>query len=85
MLPNVSVTGGYYRRQFYNQSYTTNLDVDPDRDYTPFTIVGPKHPNLPNGGGESITLFNLNTDKTGVVNPLLTRSTTRARATTASR
>ena len=79
LLPNVSVTGGYYRRQFYNQSYTTNLDVDPDRDYTPFTIVGPKHPNLPNGGGESITLYNLNNDKTGVVNPLLTRSTTRAR------
>ena len=25
----------------------TNLDVDPDLDYTPFTIVGPTHPNLP--------------------------------------
>ena len=79
LLPNFSVTGGYYRRQFYNTQYTTNLDVDPVRDYTPFTIVGPSNPNLPNGGGEIITLYNLNDDKRGVVNSVLTWSENRTR------
>ena len=79
LLPNFSVTGGYYRRQFYNMQYTTNLDVDPVRDYTPFTIVGPSNPNLPGGGGETITLYNLNDDKRGVVNSVLTWSENRTR------
>ena len=79
VMPYVSVTAGYYRRQFYNVSYVTNLAVDPDRDYTPFTIVGPSHPNLPNGGGEIITLYNLNDDKRGVVNSLRTWSTANSR------
>ncbi len=79
VMPNVSVTAGYYRRQFYNLSYTTNLDVDPDRDFTPFTIVGPANPNLPGGGGEVIMLYNLNDDKRGVVNNVLTWSTSRTR------
>jgi hypothetical protein len=79
VMPNFSVTAGYYRRQFYNLSFTTNLDVDPDRDYTPFTIAGPTHPNLPDGGGEIITLYNLNDNKRGVVNSLQTWSTTRTR------
>ena len=78
VFPNVSVTAGYYRRQFYNISYTNNLDVDPDRDYTPFTIVGPSNPNLPNGGGEIITLYNLNADKAGVVNNVMTWSDNRS-------
>ncbi len=64
---NMSVTGGYYRRQFYNIAAEPNLAVDPDLDYTPFTIVGPTHPNLPNGGGELITLYNLNPNKQGAV------------------
>jgi hypothetical protein len=79
LMPNFSVTAGYYRRQFYNIQYTTNLDVNPDRDYTPFTIVGPTNPNLPNGGGEIITLYNLNPDKAGAVNSLTTTSDDRTR------
>ncbi|MGH9385549.1 MAG: carboxypeptidase regulatory-like domain-containing protein [Vicinamibacterales bacterium] len=79
VMPRVAVTAGYYRRQFYNIGYTRNLDVDPDLDYTPFTIVGPAHPNLPNGGGEIITLYNLNDNKRGVVNNIQTWSSTRAR------
>lgn len=79
LIPNFSVTAGYYRRQFYNLQYTTNLAVDPDRDYTPFTIVGPSNRNLPNGGGEIITLYNLNDDKRGAVDSLTTASDNRSR------
>jgi hypothetical protein len=74
LLPNISVTGGYYRRQFYNDAWTRNLAVDPDRDFTPFTIIGPTHPNLPGGGGEIITLYNLNENKRGQVDSIRTNS-----------
>jgi hypothetical protein len=74
LLPNVSVTAGYYRRQFYNDAWTRNLAVDPDADFTAFTIVGPRHANLPNGGGEIITLYNLNENKRGAVNSIRTNS-----------
>lgn len=69
-----AITAGYYRRQFYNLSWTDNLLVDPDRDYTPFTITAPRDPRLPNGGGEVITLYNLNPNKLGVVDNLVTAS-----------
>jgi hypothetical protein len=74
LLPNVSMTAGYYRRQFYDLSWTRNTLVDPDRDYSPFTITGPTHPNLPGGGGELITLYNLNNDKRGQVSSIRTVS-----------
>jgi len=74
LLPNMSITAGYYRRQFYNLTWAPNLAIDPVADYTPFTIVGPTHPNLPNGGGEIITLYNLNDNKRGQVNRVRTNS-----------
>jgi hypothetical protein len=73
LFPNMSLTAGYYRRQFYNLTWEPNLAVDPVRDYTPFTIVGPTHPNLPISG-EVITLYNLNEDKRGQVNRVRTNS-----------
>jgi hypothetical protein len=79
LFPNVSITGGYYRRQFYKQDWTRNLAVDPDLDFTPFTIVGPTHPNLPGGGGEIITLYNLNENKRGAVEEIETFSTNNTR------
>ena len=79
LFRNVSVTGGYYRRQFYKQQVTLNLAVDPDRDFTPFTIVGPTHPSLPDGGGEVITLYNLNDNKRGAVNSIRTWSDSNTR------
>jgi hypothetical protein len=79
LFANISVTAGYYRRQFYNQEWTRNLAVDPDRDFTPFTVVGPSHPNLPGGGGEIITLYNLNNDKRGAVEEITTYSTNNTR------
>ncbi len=74
LFPNVSLTAGYYRRQFYNLDWTRNLAVDPGVDYTPFTVVGPTHPDLPGGGGEMITIYNLNNDKRGAVESIRTYS-----------
>ncbi len=55
----IAVTGGYYRRTFQHLSMTRNLAVDPVTGYTPFTITAPTDPNLPGGGGEVITMYNL--------------------------
>jgi hypothetical protein len=79
LRPNVSLTGGYYRRQFYNLTADVNTAVDPAADYTPFTVTGPKHPNLPNGGGELITLYNLNPNRQGAVNNIRINSADRSR------
>jgi hypothetical protein len=62
----LAVTAGYYRRHFQNLSITRNLAVDPFTDYTPFEITAPSHPDLPGGGGERITMYNLNRDRVGV-------------------
>ena len=74
LRPGVSVGGGYYRRQFYNLRWTDNLLVDPDRDYTPFTITVPLDSRLPDGGGEVITLYNLNPAKLGQVENVIKAS-----------
>jgi hypothetical protein len=74
LRPGLGITAGYYRRQFYNIPWTDNLLVDPDRDYTPFTITAPADPRLPGGGGEVISLHNLNPSKLGVVDNLVTAS-----------
>jgi carboxypeptidase family protein/TonB-dependent receptor-like protein len=74
LFPRVSVTAGYYHRSFYNIQYTTNTLVNPDTDYTPFNITIPRNPNLPDGGGQVITMYNLNPNKLGLVNSVLTWS-----------
>jgi Carboxypeptidase regulatory-like domain len=74
LFPRVAVTAGYYHRSFQHLQYTKNTLVNPDTDYTPFTITVPTNPNLPDGGGQTITMYNLNTDKLGLVNNVLTWS-----------
>jgi Carboxypeptidase regulatory-like domain len=75
VMSGVSVTAGYYRRQFYNLGVTKNLLVDPVLDWTPFTITAPTDPRLPNGGGEVLTLYNLNPAKLGAVDNVSSFST----------
>jgi hypothetical protein len=60
LFPRVAVTAGYYRRQFYDIQYPKNNALDPVANFTPFTIVVPANANLPNGGGQTITAYNLN-------------------------
>jgi carboxypeptidase family protein len=74
VIPNVSVTAGFYHRTFQHIQYTKNTLVNPDTDYTPFTVTVPKNASLPDGGGQTITMFNLNPNKLGVVSNLLTWS-----------
>ncbi len=65
LLPGLSVTGGWYRRDFTNQFWTDNRLLGPE-NYTPFTFTGPVDPRLPNGGGELITAYNLNPSHFGI-------------------
>ncbi len=45
LFPRVSVTGGYYRRQFYDIQFTTESRRSiPIANYTPFTIIVPDEP-----------------------------------------
>ena len=71
LRPGFAVSAGYYRRQYYNLTWTDNLLVDPDRDYTPFTIVVPRDTRLPGGGGEVITMYNLVPGKLGQVDSVV--------------
>ena len=74
LFPRVSVTGGYYHRTFQHLQVTRNTLVNPDTDYTPFTIVIPNNSSLPGGGGQSITMYNLNPARLGLVNNVVTWS-----------
>jgi len=79
LFPRVSVTAGYYHRSFQHIQYTKNTAIDPVADYQAFAIPGPANANLPNGGGGSITVYNLNAAKRGVVNNVLTYSDSNSR------
>ena len=79
LFPRMSVTGGYYRRQFYNIQYTKNRAIDATRDFTPFSITVPSTPNLPGGGGQVITLYNRSTATTGLTDNITNWSTNNTR------
>jgi hypothetical protein len=74
LTPRMSVTGGFYHRGFQHIQYTKNTLIDPVADYQAFTVIAPGSASLPNGGGQSITVYNLNAAKRGVVNNVLTWS-----------
>ena len=79
LFPRVSVTAGYYHRSFQHIQYTRNTLIDPAADYQAFTIVAPTNANLPGGGGQPITVYNLNAAKRGIVNSVLTFSDNNSR------
>lgn len=64
LMQRVSVTAGYYRRNFYNLDVTDNLNLAVT-DWTPFAITGPTDPRLPRSG-ERITMYSLLPTKVGV-------------------
>jgi hypothetical protein len=68
----VSLTAAYYHRHFFDMQLTRNLAVDPDRDWTTYTIVSPLD-------GERITMYNLNPTKLGAVDSVSTFSTRNTR------
>jgi hypothetical protein len=79
LFPRVSITAGYYHRTFQHIQYTKNTLVDPIADYQAYTIVAPSNPNLPGGGNEQITVYNLNPAKRGIVNNVQTFSDANSR------
>jgi hypothetical protein len=50
VMTGVSVTAGYYRKQFYNFTVTENTLFKPS-DYKEYCVNAPVDPRLPNGGG----------------------------------
>ena len=58
VLPRVGVEVGYNRRWFQNFLVTDNLLVGP-ADYDPWTLTAPLDPDLPNGGGYPVTVYDL--------------------------
>jgi hypothetical protein len=61
LMARLSVTAGFYRRQFYNLDVNDNLNLSPD-EWNPFTIVTPTDARLPLSG-QPINMFSLNTNK----------------------
>lgn len=63
LMERLSVTAGYYRRNFYNLDVTDNLNLAVT-DWTPFGITAPTDPRLPLSG-QAITMYSLNANKIG--------------------
>ncbi|HKE86744.1 MAG TPA: carboxypeptidase regulatory-like domain-containing protein [Vicinamibacterales bacterium] len=49
----ISVSGGYYRRTFGNQTFTDDLRYDAS-SYDSFCLTAPSDPDLPGGGGYQV-------------------------------
>jgi hypothetical protein len=64
LFPRVSVTAGYYRRDFYNLQVNDNLNLAASDWITPFTVPTPSDSRLP-AAGQPIQLYSLNPAKVG--------------------
>jgi hypothetical protein len=63
LMERVSVTAGYYRRNFYNLDVTDNLNLAVT-EWSPFGITTPNDPRLPLSG-QPIQMYTLNANKVG--------------------
>jgi hypothetical protein len=71
ILPRLSAEVTYNRRWFYNFTATDNVLVAPT-DYSPYSIVAPVDPRLPDGGGYKIDdLWDINPGSFGKVDNLV--------------
>ena len=58
VYPGISLTGGWYRRNYYKEWYEDNIATT-HGDYSPFSMVGPSDPRLGMFSGQTLPLFNL--------------------------
>ncbi|MEO8677838.1 MAG: TonB-dependent receptor [Vicinamibacterales bacterium] len=63
LFPKVSITGGYFRRQFYNLDVIDNTNLTAD-EWNAFGIVTPTDQRLPTSA-QPITMYSLNANKVG--------------------
>ena len=63
LFPRLSMTAGYYRRQFYNLDVIDNLNLALS-DWTEFSILTPNDPRL-ELANQPIAVYTLNTNKNG--------------------
>ncbi len=63
----IGLAFNYYRREFHNVTYTTNL-ANPISAYTPYSIQDPR------GNGETVTVYNADASKLTQINELDTTS-----------
>jgi len=54
LAPRVSISGGWYRRDFGNQTLTVDQRYDKSSYDGPFCLTAPTNPNLPGGGGYQV-------------------------------
>lgn len=74
ILPRLSAEVTYHHRWFTNFTATDNLLVGPS-DYSPYSIVAPTDPRLPNGGGYTIgDLWDINPTSFGRVDDFVAPS-----------
>jgi hypothetical protein len=74
ILPRGSMTVGYSRRWFHGFAVADNLALQPS-DLTPFSIVAPRDPRLPDGGGYVVSgLYDVAPEKSGQLNNLIADS-----------
>jgi hypothetical protein len=64
LFPRVSVTAGYYRRDFYNNQVNDNLNLAASDFINPYSVTTPNDPRLPLAG-QPIQLYSLNPAKVG--------------------
>ncbi len=64
LVDRVSVTAGFYRRQFYNLDVIDNTNLTAD-EWNSFSIATPTDSRLPLSG-QPITMYSLNANKVGV-------------------
>jgi hypothetical protein len=69
----VSVNASYFRRIYGNFVVTDNRAVAAS-DFTPYCVPVPADSRLPNAGGQLCGLFNLNPNRLGLINNVVTSS-----------